>query len=188
MHFSKASGQRSRKRHPRGGWSSRGGLPGMPVSRRSAQRTPTRGRDEMSICVYGCRGCTDDRLRRALFRQLACIHDHDGVGNLIQDRQIVGDDHHAVAAVAIAELDQQAGHRLLRSHIQRRGDLVGNEQRRVEHARDHHDHALLHPARELDRVQLQHVARQAAPGPAGAGSPATSSRDRHAATAATPPS
>ena len=43
-----ARGQRSRKRHPVGGFRSDGGVPGMPARRCSSNRTPISGRDEIS--------------------------------------------------------------------------------------------------------------------------------------------
>ena len=52
-HCASASGQRARNRQPVGGLSSDGGVPGMPASRCSPNRTPISGSDPISIFVYG---------------------------------------------------------------------------------------------------------------------------------------
>jgi hypothetical protein len=48
----------------------------------------------------------------------------------------------------------------LGGHVERRGDLVGDQERRVDHGREHHHDPLLHPARELDREAVENVARE----------------------------
>ena len=55
-HFANASGHRVRNLQPEGGSSRDGGRPGMPLSRRSANRTPTSGSDARRSWVYGCFG------------------------------------------------------------------------------------------------------------------------------------
>ncbi len=53
LHAFVASGQRSRKRHPSGGSSSAGGVPGIPVSFFVSYLTPISGREEINNFVYG---------------------------------------------------------------------------------------------------------------------------------------
>jgi hypothetical protein len=95
-----------------------------------------------------------------LLGQLAGVHHHDAVGDLVDQRDVVGDHDHALDEPAVPEADQRLGHRLLGGDVQGGGDLVGDQQRGVQQGRQHHHHALFHPARQLDRVALQHLLRQ----------------------------
>ena len=106
------------------------------------------------------------------------------VGDLVEDREVVRDHHHALHEAAVAELDQRLGDRLLRRDVERRRDLVGDQQRRVQQRREHHHRPLLHAARELDRVHPEHVLREADESRGGARAPARRSRTRRPSTRA----
>ena len=62
----------------------------------------------------------------------------------------------ALDELAVAELDEHLRHGLLRRDVERRGELVRDQERRVEERGEHHHHPLLHPAGELDRVAVEH--------------------------------
>ncbi len=133
-HCSSASGQRAWKRHPSGGSRSAGGLPGMPDQ--PLVRVPDadlgeRGDQQARV---GMPGRVDDDVGRGLLGQLARVHHGDRVGDLGQDRHVVGDHDHAPDELAVAELDERLGHGLLGRDVERRGDLVGDQQGRVEQA------------------------------------------------------
>ena len=74
----------------------------------------------------------DDLLGGQLLGELARVHDQHRVRHLVQDGKVVGDHDHALDEAAITELDEQLGHGTLRRHVERGGDLVGDEKRRVE--------------------------------------------------------
>ncbi len=154
-HFSNASGQRARNRHPVGGLRSDGGLPGMPVSRRSSKRTPTSGSDASRSLRVRMPRVLGDRRRRRLLDELARVHHEDRVGDLVEDREVVRDHDRALHELPVAELDEHLGDRLLGRDVERGGQLVGDQQRRVHQRREHHHDALLHPARQLDRVPVE---------------------------------
>ncbi len=99
----------------------------------------------------------DDLGGRRLLGELAAVHDEDRVGDLVEDRDVVGDHGHALHEAAVPELDEHLRDRLLRRDVERRGDLVGDQERRVEQRRDDHHRPLLHAARELDRIEAEHA-------------------------------
>ena len=161
VHLSNANGHRSLNRQPAGGLASDGGRPGMPVSVTWSCRTPTSGSEAISAWVYGCSGLVHDRVGAGPLGQAARVHDRDGVGDLREDRQVVGDRDDRLDVPPVAELEQHLPHRALGGHVQGRGHLVGDQQRRVEQ-RGHDDrHPLPHAARQLEGVLVEHVLGQA---------------------------
>ena len=75
-----------------------------------------RGDEQLGVRMTGR---VDDYLSGGLFRQLPRLHDHDAIGNLVQNRYIVGDDDRAATALPVPELDQHLCHGLLAGHIER---------------------------------------------------------------------
>ena len=118
---------------------------------------PDLGQGGQQQLGVGMPGGGDQGVGRGPLGQATGVHHDDAVGDLVHQRQVVGDDDGALDVVAVAEVDQCLGHRLLGGDVEGRGDLVGDQQRGVQQGRDDHDHALLHPARELDRVAVQHL-------------------------------
>ena len=180
-HFANASGQRSRKRQPCGGSRSDGGRPAMPVSRLSSNRAPASGSEPISMRVYGCRGSLTIALAGALLDELARVHDDDRVGDLVQDREVVGDHDRALDEPALPELDEHLGDGLLRRDVESGGQLVRDEERGVEERREHHHDALLHAAGELDREAVEDVVRTARRGRAAVSARAACPRRRRRA-------
>ena len=87
---------------------------------------------------------------RALLDDAAGVHDHDLVGDLGDDAEIVRDQDHRRVEVVLQPVDQLDDLRLDR-HVERGRGLVGDQDVRVVRER-HRDHrALAHPARELVR-------------------------------------
>ena len=129
----------------------------MPVSRSSSKRTPDSGQRREQELRVRVPGALDDRVRRRLLDELAGVHHEDRVGHLVEDREVVRDHDRALHEAAVTELDEQLGDRLLRRDVERGGQLVGDQERRVEERREHHHDPLLHAAGELDRVALEHV-------------------------------
>ncbi len=84
--------------------------------------------------------------------------DRDAVGDLGDDAEIVRDEEHAGAVLALQVADQREDLRL-RRHVERGGRLVGNQQRGFQHQR-HRDHDPLPlPAGELVRERRDHSRR-----------------------------
>src|SRR6185437_14621067 len=81
---------------------------------------------------------------------LAALHHGDAVGDLAHHAEIVRDEEHAHVALGLDALDQREDLRL-RGHVERRGRLVGDEDRGLQCKR-HRDHrALALAAGELMR-------------------------------------
>ena len=118
-----AAGRRveQRRRRPRD--------PGQPLARRTARRS--RAATRSAGRVYGWSGSCMITSRRRLLGQLARVHDRERVGDLVQDRDVVGDHDHALHEAAVAELHERLGDGLLARDVERGGDLVGDQQRRV---------------------------------------------------------
>ncbi len=90
---------------------------------------------------------------RAALHELTRVHHHDAVGDLGHDAHVVGDEDDGRAVVA-PELFDQAQDLGLNGHVEGRGRLVGDQQRRVAGER-HGDHGpLAHSARQLVRVAV----------------------------------
>ena len=71
----------------------------MPSSRRSGPVSG--GNDSSSPRVYGCRGSREQRVGRRGLDDLAGVHDRDPVGELDQQRQVVRDEEHREAELAL---------------------------------------------------------------------------------------
>ena len=90
----------------------------------------------------------------ALLDDRALAHHVDAVGHPAHDAEIVRDQQHGHAELALQALQQLQDLRLDR-HVERRGRLVGDQQVRLVGER-HGDHdALALPARELMRKGVQ---------------------------------
>ncbi len=72
------------------------------------------------------------------------------MGDAGDDAEVVGDQHHAEAEIAL-ELGQQAQDLGLHRDVERRGRLVGDQQLGFAHQRRGDHHALAQAARELVR-------------------------------------
>jgi hypothetical protein len=95
---------------------------------------------------------------RAELDEFAGPEHGDPVGNFAHHPEIVGDEQHGHAALALQFLDESEDLRL-RGHVERGRRLVGDQQSGFEHER-HGDHdALPLPARELMRVGGKHPLR-----------------------------
>ena len=95
----------------------------------------------------------EDVALRAALHELSRIHHHDAVGDLGHDAHVVGDEDDG-RTVVTPELFDQAQDLGLDGHVEGRGRLVGDEQRRVAGER-HGDHgSLAHPARQLVRIAV----------------------------------
>ena len=83
-------GQRGWNRQPDGGATMSGGDPGMPVSRFFA---PGQRRERVHQALgVGVQRIVEELPRRRHLHDLAGVHDGDAVGELDQQRQIVGDE------------------------------------------------------------------------------------------------
>ncbi|MCZ7676037.1 MAG: hypothetical protein M5U35_09435 [Roseovarius sp.] len=93
----------------------------------------------------------DDGARRALLDAFAGIHDHDPLGHLGDDAEIVGDQdqRHLVFA---AELEDERHDLGLDGDVERGRGLVGDDQLGLGQQRDGDDDALAQPARKFVRV------------------------------------
>jgi hypothetical protein len=96
-------------------------------------------------------GPAEELLGVAILHALAAIHHQDGVRQLGDHAQVVGDDDDRGVELVLQIADQVEDLRL-DGHVERGGRLVGDQQLRVADQR-HGDHgALPHPAGELVRV------------------------------------
>ena len=107
-----------------------------------------RGRERPRV---GVRGVLEHGLRRALLDDLAGVHDVDPVADLDEDGEVVRDEQHREAELALEFLEQRE-HLRLHHDVQRGRRLVRDHEVRAARER-HRDHdALLLTSRELVRV------------------------------------
>ena len=126
-------------------------------------------------------------VRRAGLDDLPEVHDGDPVGDVLDDRQVVGDEdqRHAELALEVADEVQDLG---LDEHVERRDRLVGDDQVGPERQGRRDRDPLALPARELVRAGSRRGAAtaprsRAARSPGGRGRPACRRRTRRAARA-----
>src|SRR5215218_1222752 len=84
----------------------------------------------------------------------AGIHHHDAIGGLGDDAEVVGDEQHGHAAVALQALEQRQHLRLHRD-VECGGRLVGDQHRGAAGDRHGDHHALAHAAGELVRIGVE---------------------------------
>ena len=89
--------------------------------------------------------------RRGRLDDLARVHDRDAVRELEQQRQVVRDEEHREAEVALERLDLLQD-LPLHDDVERGRRLVEDDELRIERERHCDDHALAHSARQLVRV------------------------------------
>ena len=125
-----------------------GGEPGMPESFTRGPRS--RGNEPSSPRVYGCaarrRICSRDRLD-----DLPRVHDHHPVGDLEQQRQVVGDEQDREPE-SVLELEDLGQDLALDDHVERGRRLVHDHDLGLDRERHRDHHALAHAARELVRI------------------------------------
>ena len=88
------------------------------------------------------------------FDQFAGVHDADAVRHFGDDAEIVGDQQHAHAALAL-QLRQQVENLRLDGDVERRRRLVGDQQVGLAGQRDGDHHALLHAAGKLEGIFVE---------------------------------
>ena len=86
--------------------------------------------------------------------QFAGIHDADAMRHPGDDAEVVGDQQHGHAALAL-ELREQVENLRLDGDVKGGGRLVGNQQVGLAGQRDGDHHALLHAAGKLERILAQ---------------------------------
>ena len=150
------SGQRGAKAQPVGMAARLGTMPGMAAELLAGRFMPGRRRRAAASSAGGrrCRGgagCGTPRATGPSSTIAAGIHHRDAVGDLGDDAEIVGDEEHAHAALAL-ELAQQVEDLRLDGDVERGRRLVGDEQRRVAGERHGDRGALAHAAGELVRI------------------------------------
>ncbi|BBK40999.1 hypothetical protein STVA_10190 [Allostella vacuolata] len=99
-------------------------------------------------------------LDRALLDDAAEVHDRDALAHLADHGQVVADEE-VGEAVPGAQLGQEVQDLRLDRHVERRGRLVQHQQLGSERQGAGDAHPLLLPARQLVRVAVQEIARQA---------------------------
>ena len=106
----------------------------------------------------GVLGCVENLADLAFLAHLAAAHHHNFIRYFTDQAQVVADEQHAHLLALL-----QAGHQVhdlpLNGDIQRRGGLVRYQQFGLTRNRHRNHHALLLPARELERVRLQALFR-----------------------------
>ena len=160
---SSASGQRARNRQPSGaGRGATVAAPGCPARRRSANRTPTSGSDEMSRPRVG--------MPRAAAMMGAAVGAFSARWPAYMTRIVSATSWRMARSVRDSDLDrpdeavvpqahERLGDGLLGRDVEGRRDLVSDEKRRIEQRREDHDHTLLHAARQLHRIEIEHAVR-----------------------------
>ena len=143
------TGQRGSKAQPGKVSPGRGGWPAMTVSGRPCGASG-RGTERSSAAVYGCAGAPSSASRRPLLHHATRIHHDDAIRESRHDPEVVRDEHDCETLSAQALEDFE--HLRLRCGIERRGGLIGDQQRRVRHQRHRHDRTLALPAGKLMRV------------------------------------
>ncbi len=126
-HRAVASGQRVRKRQPLGGLTAEGSSPPRPPAGLARSRAGSgSGMAWISPAVYGCRGAPVDVLAGAQLHQPAQVHHADPVGQVLQQRQVVRDDH-VGELVAVLERAHQVEYLRLDRDVKRGDRLVGDD-------------------------------------------------------------
>src|SRR5436190_8561623 len=95
----------------------------------------------------------------ALFADLAVAHDERTVRDRAHDREVVADPDHRRAGL-LGQLSDQLEDRRLHGDVERRGDLVAEQERRPRGEGTRQRDALALPARELRRVAVEEPGRQ----------------------------
>ena len=101
-------------------------------------------------------GSGEDLVRRASLHDVATIQDHDAVGQVLHDLQVVRDEE-VGRAPARLQLLQEVEHRGLHGDVQARDRLVADHEPGACRKGTGDGHALLFPAAQLAGVAL-HVA------------------------------
>ena len=144
-----ASGQRGWKWQPAGGAS---GLGISPAHRAGLEPPPGVGLGDRVDQRAGVRVLRPRQhlVGRAGLDDPPEVHDGDAVGDVLDDRQVVGDEHERDAELALEVADevQDLG---LHEHVERRHRLVGDDQVGPERERRRNRHPLALAARELVR-------------------------------------
>jgi hypothetical protein len=91
-----------------------------------------------------------------LLHDAAELHHHHAVGDLGDDAEIMGDEQHA-GLLAALHFPHQFQDLRLRGDVERRGRLIGNQKRGIEHQRGRDHDALALPAGELMRIGVDHL-------------------------------
>ena len=89
--------------------------------------------------------------RRRRLDDLSCVHDHDLVGDLQQQRQVVRDEQHREPELLL-QLQHLPQDLLLDDHVEAGGGLVHDHDLGLDRERHRDHHALAHAAGELVRV------------------------------------
>ena len=105
-----------------------GGEPGMPVSCRFGPVSD--GNEFIKPCVYGCSGLSNSSCAGASSTISPGVHDRDAVGELDHQREVVRDEEDREAQLLLQLLDLLHDI-LLHHHVERRGRLVHDHQRRL---------------------------------------------------------
>ena len=154
-----AIGQRVRKRQPLGGFIGLGTSPGQhdPPRLRPGRGV---GIAESSATVYGCSGRANSSAAGRELDDLAEVHDRDPVGDVADDREVVGDEEIGEAE-RLLELDEQVQHLRLDRDVERRHRLVGDDELRLQDERARDPDPLALAAAELVRVAVERVGAEA---------------------------
>ena len=121
-----------------------------------ARPVDARDRAEQAPGV-GMLGVVEDLVERPLLDDPARVHDGDAVGDVRHHAQVVGHEDYRRTRL-VAQLADALQDLRLDRHVERRGGLVGDQDRRVARQRKGDHHALAHAARELVRVGVEPVA------------------------------
>ena len=146
-----AKGQRVRNRHPDGGLMGDGRSPGSggrAVAGRAGVGLGDGGEQGLGV---GVRGAVVEVVGRRHLAQLAEVHHRHPVAHVLHHGQVVGDEHHGEAAVALQVVEEVEDLRLHR-HVEGGDGLVADEQGGVEHERPGDADPLALAARDLDRA------------------------------------
>ncbi len=153
-HVVRACGQRSTNLQPGGSAERLGTLPG-DRGERLPPAPVRRDRREQRLRVR-MPGALEDRHHVALLDRAPGVHDDDAVADLRDHAEIVRDEDDR-GPVRLPESLQELDDLSLERHVERRGRLVGDEQRGLEHERGRDHDPLPHPAGELVRVVAQAI-------------------------------
>jgi hypothetical protein len=146
---------RAAKASPFGGMIMFGGAPGNRIEFRFGFEVRHRSEQGPSIRVLRL---IENLINRAIFDDLAGIHDRDIIGHVGNDTEVVGDENNRKIQLLLQVVDQVKDLGLDRD-VQRRGRLIANQDLRIGAERDGDDDALAHASRELKRVLLNPLLR-----------------------------
>ena len=150
------TGQRGCRWQPLGGWRGSGGSTASRVDVPTSRiETPSRGTAVSNDCVYGCCGSATSATRRPGLHQPPQVHHRQVVAHVAHGRQVVRDEENRDSEPG-AQIPQEIQDGALHGDVERRGDLVRDQNLGPNRQRARECHPLTLSAGETARQLARH--------------------------------